>query len=129
MSVVALTGGDIALIVLAAGWAVLVLWLSFVLLNTFRLLESTKMIIDAFREETIPLLREVKTTVEKTNREIDRVDTLLEHANGIVARVEKLTGLVEEAASSPLVKVISMASGIRKGFSRGGTRTTPKGTR
>ena len=129
MSVVALTGGDIALIVLAIGWGVLVLWLSFVLLNTFRLLESTKMIIDAFREETIPLLREVKTTVEKTNREIDRVDTLLEHANGIVGRVERLTGLVEEAASSPLVKVIGLASGIRKGFSRGGSRGTPKGTR
>ena len=129
MNVVALTGGDIALIVLAIGWGVLVLWLSFVLLNTFRLLESTKMIIDAFREETIPLLREVKVTVEKTNREIDRVDTMLEHANGIVGRVEKLTGLVEEAATNPLVKVISMASGIRKGFSRGPSRGTPKATR
>jgi uncharacterized protein YoxC len=130
MSVLALTGGDIALIVLAAGWAVLVLWLSVVLLNTFRLLESTKMILDAIREETIPLLREVKTTVEKTNREIDRVDTLLEHANGIVGRVEKLTGLVEEAASSPLVKVISMASGLRKGFSRASSsRGSAKGTR
>ena len=48
MTVLALTGGDIALIVLACGWVVLVLWLSVVLLNTFRLLESTKMIIDAF---------------------------------------------------------------------------------
>jgi uncharacterized protein YoxC len=128
MNVVALTGGDIALIVLAAAWAFLVIALMFVLLNTFRLLESTKMIVDAFREETIPLLREVKVTVEKTNREIDRVDTMLEHANGIVARVEKLTGLVEEAASSPLVKVISMASGVRKGFSRS-SRGMPKGTR
>jgi uncharacterized protein YoxC len=118
MTVLALTGGDIALVVLACGWVVLVLWLSVVLLNTFRLLESTKMIIDAFREETIPLLREVKTTIEKTNREIDRVDTMLESATSIVGRVEKVTGLVEEAATSPLVKVISMASGLRKGFSR-----------
>jgi uncharacterized protein YoxC len=131
MIVLALTGGDIALIVLAGGWVFLVLWLSFVLLNTFRLLESTKMIIDAFREETIPLLREVKTTVEKTNREIDRVDTMLESATSIVGRVEKLTGLVEEAASSPLVKVISMASGLRKGFSRSSRSPRPpsKGTR
>ena len=129
MSVLALTGGDIALIVLAIGWVLLVVALALVLANTFRLLESTKMIIDAFREETIPLLREVKVTVEKTNREIDRVDTLLEHANGIVARVEKLTGLVEEAATSPLVKVIGLTAGIRKGFSRAGSRGTAKGTR
>jgi hypothetical protein len=76
------------------------------------------MIIDSIREETIPLLREVKITLEKTNREIDRVDTMLESATSIVGRVEKLTGLVEEAAASPLVRVISMASGLRKGFSR-----------
>ena len=118
MTVVAMTGGDWAMIILAIGWVVLVGGLLFVLLNTFRVLESTKMTIDAMREETIPLLREVKTSVEKTNREIDRVDVLLDNANSIVGRVEKLSGLVEEAASSPLVKIISIASGLRKGFSK-----------
>jgi uncharacterized protein YoxC len=118
MTVLALTGGDAAMIVLAVGWVVLVGGLLFVLLNTFRVLESTKMTIDAMREETIPLLREVKTSVEKTNREIDRVDVMLDNANAIVARVEKLSGLVEEAASSPLVKIISVAAGLRKGFSK-----------
>jgi uncharacterized protein YoxC len=118
MTVLALTGGDIALIVLAVGWVLLVLFLCFVLLNTFRVLESTKMTIDAMREETIPLLREVKTSVEKTNREIDRVDIMLDNANQIVGRAERLTGLVEEAASSPLVKLISFGAGIRKGFSK-----------
>ena len=124
MTVVAtLTGGDWALIVLAVGWVVLVGALAVVLLNTFRLLESTKMIIDSIREETIPLLREVKITIEKTNREIDRVDAMLESATSIVGRVEKLTGLVEEAAANPLVRVISMASGLRKGFSRAPKRS------
>jgi uncharacterized protein YoxC len=118
MTVVAMTGGDWAMIILAIGWVVLVGGLLFVLLNTFRVLESTKMTIDAMREETIPLLREVKTSVEKTNREIDRVDVLLDNANSIVGRVERLSGLVEEAASNPLVKVISAFAGIRKGFSK-----------
>jgi len=68
MTVLALTGGDIALIVLAVGWVLLVLFLCFVLLNTFRVLESTKMTIDAMREETIPLLRKAKTSVGKTTR-------------------------------------------------------------
>jgi uncharacterized protein YoxC len=124
MTVVAITGGDVAMIILAVGWVVLVGGLLFVLLNTFRVLESTKMTIDAMREETIPLLREVKTSVEKTNREIDRVDILLDHANTIVGRVERLSGLIEEAASNPLVKVISTFAGVRKGFSK----ATRKGT-
>ena len=120
------TAGDTALIIVAALWGALVLFLCLVLANTFRVLESTKMTIDAMREETIPLLREVKTSVEKTNREIDRVDVMLDNANSIVARVEKLSGLVEEAASSPLVKIISVASGLRKGFSKAskGTKET-----
>lgn len=118
MTLLALTGGDTALIVMAAFWGLLVLGLCVVLLNTFRVLESTKMTIDAMREETVPLLREVKTSVEKTNREIDRVDTMLDSATQIVGRVEKLSGLVEEAAASPLVKVISLGAGLRKGFSK-----------
>ena len=114
----ALTGGETALIILAAFWGVLVIALCVVLLNTFRVLESTKMTIDAMREETVPLLREVLVSVEKTNREIDRVDTMLESGTQIVARVEKITGLVEEAAASPLVKLLSFGAGLRKGFSK-----------
>jgi uncharacterized protein YoxC len=110
------TAGDTALIVVAAVWGVLVLFLCFVLRDTSRVLESTKLTIDAMREETVPLLREVKSSIERTNREIDRIDVVLESAGTIVGRVERLSGLVEEAASSPIVKIISVGAGIRKGF-------------
>ncbi len=123
MVIAALDGGDIALIVLSAFWGLLVLFLCIVLINTFRVLESTKMIIDAMREETIPLLREVKGSVERTNRELDRVDGMLEATNEIVGRVRRISGLVEQAVSGPLVKIISVGAGLRKASSRfGGTR-------
>lgn len=125
----ALSGGDLALIILAAFWGVLVIALCVVLLNTFRVLESTKMTIDAMREETVPLLREVKTSVEKMNREIDRVDTMLQSGTKIVGRVEKLTGIVEEAATSPLVKLLSFGAGLRKGFSKAGKGRGAAGTK
>ena len=118
MTLLALSGGDTALIILAAFWGLLVLFLCVVLINTFRVLESTRMTIDAFRQETVPLLREVKTSVEKANREIDRVDTLLVSSNEILGRVEKVTALAQEAASSPLVKVISVGAGLRRGVGR-----------
>lgn len=112
------TAGDNALIVISAFWGLLVLGLIVVLINTFRVLESTKMTIDTMREETVPLLREVKGSVERANRELDRVDTMLVSANDIVGRVEKLSGLAEQAAASPLVKIISVGAGIRKGMAR-----------
>jgi uncharacterized protein YoxC len=122
MTAMTLTGGDLALIIISVAFFGIALFLCVVLLNTFRVLESTKMTIDAFRQETVPLLREVKGSIERTNRELDRIDTMLVSANEIVGRVEKLSGLAQEAASSPLVKVISMGAGLRKGFkkARGG---------
>jgi hypothetical protein len=122
MAFLAAGAGDIALIVLAAFWGLLVVFLCVVLLSTFRVLESTKMLIDGVREETVPLLAEVKGSIERTNRELDRVDGLLVNAGEIVKRAEKLTGLIEGAASSPLIKIISFGAGLRKAatrFSRG----------
>ncbi len=118
MTILALDGGETALIIVAAFWGLLVLGLLVVLLNTFRVLESTKITIDTMREEVVPLLREVQGSVERANRELDRVDTMLISATDIVGRVEKISGLAEQAAASPLVKVISMGAGIKKGFSR-----------
>lgn len=120
--IAALDGGDIALIVLSAFWGLLVLFLCVVLLNTFRVLESTKLLIDGIREETVPLMREVKTSVEKTNRELDRVDGMLMSAGEIVQRVSRLSGLIEQAASSPLVKVISIGAGLKKAAGRFGSK-------
>jgi uncharacterized protein YoxC len=121
------TAGDTALIVVAAVWGVLVLFLCFVLRDTSRVLESTKLTIDAMREETVPLLREVKSSIERTNREIDRIDVVLESAGAIVGRVERFSGLIEEAASSPLMKLMSLGAGIRKGFAKASkTSKSPK---
>ncbi|HTG47106.1 MAG TPA: DUF948 domain-containing protein [Actinomycetota bacterium] len=121
MTVLATTGGDWALIVLAAFWGLLVCFLCVVLFRTSSVLESTKMTIDELRAETVPLLREVKSSVERLNREIDRVDVVLESTGTIVGRVEKLSGLMEEAAGSPLVKLISFGAGLRQGFSKAGS--------
>jgi uncharacterized protein YoxC len=122
-----LDGGDVALIVLAAFWGLLVLFLCVVLINTFRVLESTKMLIDGIREETVPLMREVKTSVEKANRELDRVDGMLVATGELVGRVQRIAGLVEQAVASPLTKLIGVGAGVRAAASRfGGKKTPPK---
>jgi uncharacterized protein YoxC len=118
MTLLAMSGGDTALVVLALFWGLLVIALCVVLLSTFNVLTSTKITIDTFREETVPLLQQVVGTVERTNRELDRIDGVLESAGVIVTRVERLSGLVEQAASSPLVKIISLGAGLRKAASR-----------
>src|SRR5919106_1714074 len=99
--IAALDGGDVALIVLSAFWGLLVLFLCVVLLNTFRVLE-------------------------RTNRELDRVDGMLISAGEIVQRLSRLSGLVERAATGPLVRIISVGAGVRRAASRfGGKKPKP----
>ena len=126
MTLLALTGGETALIVLAAFWGLLVLFLCLVLLNTFRVLEATRLTVDAMREETVPLLREIKGSVERTNGHLDRVGTVLDSVGGIVGRVERFTGLIEHAASSPLVKFLSVGAGVKKAAESFGQRSGKK---
>jgi uncharacterized protein YoxC len=118
MAVLAITAGDWALIVLAAAWAALVLFLCIVLLNTYNVLTATRMLIDGIRQETVPLLTEVRNSVVKTNREIDRIDGMLQSADNIVGRVEKISKLVEQAVTSPLVKIVGVGAGLRTAASR-----------
>ena len=118
MSVLALSGGDVALIVLAAFWGVLVLFLSLMLLTMFRVLESTKTLIDGIRDETVPLLGEVKVTVVSVNKELDRVDGMVESAGNIVKSAERVSKVVEQAVSSPLIKVIAFGAGASRAARR-----------
>lgn len=106
-----LSGGDIALIVVAGFWGLLVLFLCIVLLNTFRVLESVKNLIDGVRQEAVPLIGEARGSVERANRELDRID-------GMLASVSNITGLVEDAVSGPLSKFVSLAAGLARAAER-----------
>lgn len=110
--------GGVAGLIAAVAWAVLVLFLALVFVNLFRVLESTKMLIDGIREETVPLLSEVKTTVSGVNRELDRADGVLESAGNIAKSAERLAHVVEQAVSSPLIKVIALGAGASRAVRR-----------
>ena len=114
----ALTGGDIALIILAAFWGVLVISLGVVLWVTSTVLQSTKTLVDGIRDETVPLLSEVKITVTSVNKELDRVDTIMESAGKIAGSAQRITAVVEQTVNTPLIKVAAFAAGARRAFKR-----------
>lgn len=116
--VAAISVGGIAGLIAAIAWAFTVLFLALVLVNLFRVLESTKMLIDGIREETVPLLSEVKTTVSGVNRELDRADGLLESAGNIARSAERVAHVVEQTVSSPLIKVIAFGAGASRAVRR-----------
>ena len=114
----ALTGGDIALIVLAVFWGILVLFLAGVMLALFRVLNQTESLVKGITEQTVPLLSDVRVTVQNVNRELDRADTLLVAAGKMSKSAERITGAVEHAITSPLVKFAAFGAGASAALKR-----------
>jgi uncharacterized protein YoxC len=115
---VAISAGGVAAVIAAAFWAILVLFLALVMVNVFRVLESVKILLDGIREETVPLLGEVRVTVTSVNKELDRADTLLESAGNMARSAERLSSVVEQTVSSPLIKIAAFGAGVSRAFRR-----------
>jgi uncharacterized protein YoxC len=106
---------------LAIAWTIvaflvgaLVVVLCVVMANLFRVLTSTKDLIDGVTSQTVPLLGEVNTTVAMVNQELTRVDGILATAEGVTASVGGMVNTVSATISSPLVKLSAFAYGLRK---------------
>ncbi|MGH2573072.1 MAG: DUF948 domain-containing protein [Actinomycetota bacterium] len=110
--------GGVAAIILAAFWALLVLFLALVMVNLFRVLEATKMLIDGIRQEAVPLLGEVRTTISSVNKELERADGMMESAGKIAKSAERLVGVVEQTVTSPLIKIMAVGAGASRAVRR-----------
>jgi len=106
---------------LAIAWTVvaflvgaLVVVLCVVMANLFRVLTSTKDLIDGVTSQTVPLLGEVNTTVAMVNQELTRVDGILATAEGVTSSVGGMINTVSATISSPLVKLSAFAYGLSR---------------
>jgi uncharacterized protein YoxC len=106
---------------LAIAWTIvaflvgaLVVVLCVVMANLFRVLTSTKDLIDGVTRQTVPLLGEVNTTVGLVNQELVRVDGILVTAEGVTASVGNLVNVVSSTITSPLVRLSAFVYGLRR---------------
>ena len=52
------------------------------------------------------------------NKELDRVDGMVESAGNIVKSAERVSKVVEQAVSSPLIKIIAFGAGASRAARR-----------
>jgi membrane protein implicated in regulation of membrane protease activity len=93
---------------------VLVVVLCVVMANLFRVLTSTKELIDGVTRETVPTIGQVRDTVTLVNQELVRVDGILATAEGVTSSVGNLVNVVSSTVTSPLVKLSAFAWGLRR---------------
>ena len=110
--------GDSAAIIAAIAWAVLVFFVSLAIVQLFGMIQTTALLIDDLRKETVPLLHEVTSTVTSVNKELERLDGMVGSAGNIVKSAERISSVVEQAVSSPLIKIIAFGAGASRAARR-----------
>lgn len=109
-----LSGGDVAGLIVAVFWAVLVGFLAYVLIKLGKVIGETANLISGVADKTVPLLGEVTTSVVQVNAELTRVDTIAANVEEISGNARALTALFSATLGSPVIKVAAFSYGVRR---------------
>lgn len=126
-----MTATDLALIVgtvlCVIGFTAMVV----VLLRMLRALGELRAEVTMLRDETRPLLAELRQSIDTARDDLDRFDRVLGSAEVISSQVEGVSRVAKIALSTPLIKTVALASGTGRAARRlrGGDDVTKRRAR
>jgi uncharacterized protein YoxC len=112
-----MSGGEIAGLIAAVAFVLLVGILAIPLIKLGGVLDETRSMIKGVSDETVPLLSEVTTTVTTTNAQLLRVDAITSNVQQATTNVSAMTALLAATLGSPVVKVAAFSYGVRSALS------------
>ncbi|PFG43278.1 uncharacterized protein DUF948 [Isoptericola jiangsuensis] len=121
--------GDVAGLVAAIAFVLLVGFLAVPLIKLGRALDETSRSIRELTEHSVPILDEAATTVASTNEQLVKVDAITTSAAQVSENVSALAGLYASTLGRPLVKVASFSYGVREGFAKAWRSASAKDAR
>ena len=108
-----LTGGQVAALIAAVAFALLMLALTYVVLKLSKTVEETQRLVAGITDKTVPLLGEVTTSVTQVNKELVRVDAITANVQSMTGNLSSLTSLFAATLGSPIIKVATFSYGVR----------------
>jgi uncharacterized protein YoxC len=105
--------GQLAALIAAIGFALLMLALCYVVLKLARTVDETSKLVAGISDKTMPLLGEVTTSVTHVNQELVRVDAITANVQSMTGNVSALTSLFAATLGSPIIKVAAFSYGVR----------------
>lgn len=105
---------QIAALVAAGAFVLLVLVLLVVLVKLGRTFDEATIAIRKAHENTDPLFTEANTTLTHVNTQLERVDGITANARAVSGNVSALTSLFTATLGGPLVKAAALSYGISK---------------
>ncbi|MDA5281244.1 DUF948 domain-containing protein [Streptomyces sp. NPDC054904] len=119
-----MSGGEVAGILVAVFWAILVSFLAVVLVRLAQVLKATTKLVADVTEQAVPLLADASTTVRSARTQIDRVDAIASDVQEVTSNASALSSTVASTFGGPLVKVAAFGYGVRRALGRTDTAAT-----
>ncbi|MBC3841625.1 DUF948 domain-containing protein [Streptacidiphilus sp. 4-A2] len=113
-----MSGGEVAGLVVAVFWAVLVTLLAVVLIRLAAALRQATELVAAVTERTVPLLDEAAETLRAANDQLVRVDSITADVQDAAANAHALSSTMAAALGGPLVKLSAFSYGVRSAVAR-----------
>lgn len=117
-----MTGGEVAGILVAVFWAILVSFLAVVLVRLAQVLKQATQLVADISEQAVPLLGEASATVRSAQTQLERVDAIATDVQEVTSNASALSSTVATTFGGPLVKVAAFGYGVRRALSRKETR-------
>ena len=108
-----MSGGDIAAIIAAGGFVLLVVFIAVPLLKLGRVLDETRISIRDLNESLSPLLTELTGTVTATNKQLEKIDVITDNVAEVSTNISSLVAVFSATLGSPLVKIAGLTKGLR----------------
>jgi predicted PurR-regulated permease PerM len=109
-----MTAGQIAALIAAGAFVLLVVLLAIPLIKLGRTLDEATIAIRKTHEGSTPLLRNADETITHVNTQLQRVDGITTNARAVTGNVSALTSLFTATMGGPLVKTAALSYGISK---------------
>jgi uncharacterized protein YoxC len=109
-----LTAGQVAGLIVAFAFVLLVIFMGIVLIKLGQVLTETQRLVAGIADQTVPLLGEVTGTVVHVNAELTRVDSITANVQSMTGNVSALTSLFAATLGSPVIKVAAFSYGVRR---------------
>jgi predicted PurR-regulated permease PerM len=113
-----MSAGDWAAVVISVVLAIAVVGLLLALGALVHTLATLRTAVDELREQTVPLVNDMHTTVRQANSDLVRAEALLESAESISSTVDSASRLAYLAFSNPVVKALAFAGGTGRAVRR-----------
>jgi hypothetical protein len=113
-----MTAGDLAAVLVAVVCLVAVAALLLTIQSLRRSARALQQTVDVLRQETVPMVVDLRDTVQQANAELQRVDGLLDRAESIAGTVDNASRLTFRALSPPVIRTMSLVAGAGRATRR-----------